>query len=273
MCRTAGLACARMYAVTRRARSAWRALLGWAGKQASVELNVVDYPPPSKLEALWTRTDMACVFMCGWPFWSAATHPIPIAAPIPCGIRYAENPVYFTDFIARSDRGYRNLRDTFGGRIGWTADRSHSGFNAPRYHLLSYYQQSEKSLYCTSVGQLMTPANALSSVISGQVDVAPLDSYALDLIAFHEPERIKEITVLESTVASPIPLLVASPEFDAEAAARLTNTFEGAAENPYALPLLTELNLKGFASVAASEYAITDSWSQAAIVAGYSIPT
>lgn len=267
-----GLACARMYAVVEEVARAWRSLLIWAGERASVGLEIVDYPPPTPLETLWERADLACVFMCGWPFWMARPRPIPVAAPIPCGARYAGRPIYFTDFIARRDRGYRRLDDSFGGRFGWTAERSHSGFNAPRHHLLPYYRQLKGALYNASIGPLVTPIEALQSVVSGRVDVAPMDSYALDLITRNEPERTMDIVVLDSTTSSPIPLLVASPGFDPEAVSRLTRAFQQAAESADARPLLNTLNLKGFSSVVVYDYAITDVWARDAIATGYLTP-
>ena len=179
------IACSRMYNVVPEARAAWRTIFEWAASRSGVPLEVVEHAAPAPLDDLWARDDMGCVFMCGWPWAMADPRPRLIAAPAPAAPRYGGRPVYFTDLVVRADSGYRTLADTFGGRLAWTVDTSHSGYNALRHHLLRYRTAERPALYAESIGPLVSPLRALQSVIDGTADVAPLDSVCLELLQRH----------------------------------------------------------------------------------------
>src|ERR1700726_335404 len=59
---------ARMYSVNPASRLAWKELFVWLGRQADVDLRVIDHGFPLPLAELWSRPDLACAFMCGFPF-------------------------------------------------------------------------------------------------------------------------------------------------------------------------------------------------------------
>lgn len=268
----AAVACARMYAVTGESRAAWRTLFHRIAETAEVALEVIDHSPPAPLDDLWARDDLGCVFMCGWPYATTYSALAPIAAPVPVGNRYGGEPVYFTDLVVRRDRGYHHLEDTFGGRLGWTVDSSHSGYNALRHHLLPHYLRRRHALYAETVGPLYTPREALASVSEGRVDIAPLDSYALDLITAHESDRVADIIVLEHTAAAPIPLLVARPGLAAASRRRLTHALAAAATDPALQPTLATLRLQGFRAVNPADYAVLPARAREALEAGYPEP-
>ncbi len=50
---------------------------------AEVKLSYLSYPAPQPLEALWTRSDLGAVFMCGYPVALKMAPVVPLAAPIP----------------------------------------------------------------------------------------------------------------------------------------------------------------------------------------------
>ncbi|MDJ0895629.1 MAG: PhnD/SsuA/transferrin family substrate-binding protein [Alphaproteobacteria bacterium] len=266
------IACARMYNVSRAARRAWAALFEWVSATSGLALEVIEHPAPAPLADLWSRPDMGCVFMCGWPLSRADPQPHPIAAPIPMGRRYDARPIYFTDLIVRRDRGYCTLEDTFGGRIGWTVDSSHSGFNAARHHLLSFRTAERSRLYAESIGPAVTPARSLDWVVAGTVDVGPMDSYALDLIRLHEPERVREIEIIDSTAPAPIPPLVASHGLEPPIRASLRRSFLAAGDEPAMTGVMAELNLSGFAPAKIEDYRLAAVWEREALAAGYRRP-
>ena len=261
-----------MYNVTTAARRAWADLFAWVAETSGIALTAIDHPAPAPLETLWERADMGCAFMCGWPFSRARPQPQALAAPVPLGKRYRGKPVYFTDFIVRRDRGYRSLAETFGSRIAWTVETSHSGFNAPRHHLLAYRSAERPRLYSESLGPAVTPAQCLAWVTDGRADVAPMDSFALDLIARHEPERVEEIAVIESTAAAAMPPLVAGHGLEAEKTAALRRALLSAGNEPATAPVLATLGLAGFAPVAAEDYDLARLWDREALSAGYPRP-
>ena len=87
-----------------------------------------------------------------------------------------------------------------------------SGFNAVRHHLLRYRRERTGALFRESVGPLVTPRRVIEALMSGAIDVGPLDSYVHDLLKVHEPATVGALRTVETTVMTPMPLLVASAQ-------------------------------------------------------------
>src|SRR6476620_10802695 len=132
---------ARMYSVNPQAASAWQELFAWLSRESGVQLDVVDQAFPLPLSDLWSRVDLACAFMCGFPFALATRPPRPVAAPVPAKAPIPGRPVYATRLLVRADSEYFSIEDTCDRRVGYTAEDSHSGYNALRHHLLPYYRR------------------------------------------------------------------------------------------------------------------------------------
>jgi ABC-type phosphate/phosphonate transport system substrate-binding protein len=211
------IANARMYAVTPAAKAAWQDLFAFVARASGVPLTYLDHAAPAPLETLWARDDLGAAFMCGFPFACAAHKPLPLAAPVPSPPRYAGLAQYCTDFIVRADRDLATLDDALRGRLGWTVAHSQSGYNAVRHHLA----ERPAAPAMQWVGPLVTPRAVIEAVLNDRIDAGPLDSYVHDLLKRHEPETAAKLRVIESTVMTPIPLLVASPGLDRDTAARL----------------------------------------------------
>lgn len=263
---------ARMYSVNPAAAGAWKSLFGWLSEQSGVPLDVIDHAFPAPLSELWSRTDIAGVLMCGFPYLHAAPRPKPVAAPLPRGTPGAGRPIYATRLVVRGDSSYQCLEDTFGGRLGYTVEDSHSGFNALRHHLLPYRLQRGANLYRDSVGPLYTPRRVVDAVIAGTIDVGPLDSYALDLMLRHDPELDRRIRVVSTTDAAPIPFLVAAPQCPDEIVAVLRATLMGFGEARECAVLRDRLCLHGFAPVNIADYEVMADWDREAKAAAYARP-
>src|SRR5207302_10297244 len=151
------IANARMYAINAPVASAWRALLEWVIARAGVHCEIIDYPPPQPLSALWARHDLACAFMCGYPLARTMPTPVVLAAPVPSPATYRGAPVYWTDFIVRADSPIRQLTDIFGRRFAFTNEESQSGYQAPRALLAPYAGAKGSRLFAATVGPLVTP--------------------------------------------------------------------------------------------------------------------
>ena len=153
-----------------RSRRRWprrgaRCSRGWRGEPAC-RSRYIDHAAPAPLEDLWARDDLGAAFMCGFPFASAARKPRLLAAPVPSPPRYGGRPRYCTDFVVRADRRFAHLRDTFGGRIGWTVEHSQSGYNAVRHHLLR--AAGAAAAVPQWVGPLVTPRRVIDAVLDGR---------------------------------------------------------------------------------------------------------
>ena len=263
---------ARMYSVNPATRTAWRDLFGWLARASGVALDIVDHAFPLPLSELWSRDDLACAFMCGLPFMHAKPRPKAVAAPIPRNAPVPGRAVYATRLIVRAESSFTRLEDTFGCRLGYTVEDSHSGCNALRHHLLPYRRARGEALYRASVGPLTTPRRVIDALLADEIDIGPLDSYALDLMLHHEPELAGRIRIVASTDAAPIPLLVASPQYSDDIVAALHDALLRVGEAPDCAELRDRLCLDGFALVDAADYAMIARWEDEAIAAGYARP-
>ena len=263
---------ARMYAVTPAVEAHWRTVLEHVTRAAGVEFEYVPYPAPQPLETLWARSDLGCVFMCGYPVALRLADVVPIAAPVPRAEWAAGRPVYRTDLIVREDSTFRSLPETFGGRAGWTVEHSHSGFNAFRHHLLAHRTAARPVLYREMVPNLVTARAILDAVREGRIDVGPLDAYWHLLIRKHHPALTAGVRVLESTATATLPAFVAGAGTPGPVVDSLRHAFREAARQPWFAPVADELRLDGFAAVTAADYARTLEWDREARAAGYPFP-
>ena len=171
----------RMYNATPAVAAAWRALFGRVFAEAGADIRVIEHAWPQPIETLWQEPELACAFMCGWPFARSEIPMQPIAAPVPSPPRYASLPRYCSDFLVRSSSGWTTLEESFGHRFGWMAANSQSGFNAPRAHLSRFVGPERKALFAEVKGPLGNPAKALEALRSAELDVTALDGFNLDL--------------------------------------------------------------------------------------------
>jgi ABC-type phosphate/phosphonate transport system substrate-binding protein len=208
------IANARMYSVSAQVADLWRRLLLGVGREAGMDLEMVEHAAPAPLEELWQRQDQAAVFMCGLPFARGravggnCTSQI-IAAPVPSPADFRGMPIYWSELVVRSDSRFATIADTFGGRIAFTVAQSQSGYAAPLRFLAQ--GPGPEPRYGEVVAPCVTPLNALRAVIDGAADVAPIDSYAFALLERHCPHLTSEVRSVARTEPTPIPPLVASP--------------------------------------------------------------
>jgi ABC-type phosphate/phosphonate transport system substrate-binding protein len=257
-----------MYAVTPTVAQAWRSLLTWVIERAQVRCEVIEYPSPQPLPALWSRDDMGCAFMCGYPFAHANPQPVILAAPVPSPPAYRGRPVYWTNVVARSDGPLRTIEDTFGKRMAFTTPDSQSGYQAIRALLAPSAHGA--ALFAELVGPLVTPRRVIEAVVAGEADAGPVDSYAFDLLQRHEPGLMAPLRVIATTLpTTPIPPLVAAPGIAPADADRLREALLAAGSAAALGEARASLLLRGFAAVAAREYESFRYASQAATVMGY----
>jgi len=258
-----------MYSWSPSAAAAWHRLLGWVAKTADVDLTLMDQADPTPLDELWRRDDMGCVFMCGYPWALRRDRPVLLASPVPSPSRYGGRAVYVTDFIVRADGPHRTLEDTFGGVIAYSGEESHSGYNAPRHHLLPHVSSGRPSLYRAVLGPYGRQRPLIDLVVKGEADVAAIDGYALDLLRRHDPAAARLVRVVETTAPAPSPPLVASPSLRADARERLIETLVSAHRAAAARPLLDDVLLARFDRVTPADFEVFLERERAAREAGY----
>jgi ABC-type phosphate/phosphonate transport system substrate-binding protein len=245
------IANARMYSVTPQVAALWRRLLGVVMAKAGAKVEIVDHVPPAPIAELWQRPDKAAVFMCGLPYSLATPRPALVVAPVPSPQAYGGRACYWTDLVVRADSPFETLAQTFGHRLALTTPESQSGFAAPLYELMGH--GGTKPLYSEIIEPRFTPMGAITSVIEGKADVAPLDSYAFALIGKYAPELTKQVRTVARTEPTAVPALVASSERGA-ASANIAEAFLALGIDPEARLLMDELLLQRFAVPKVEEY-------------------
>ena len=263
------IACARMYAINATVAAAWRALLEWVVARAGVPCEVIDYPAPLPLTALWSRPDVGCAFMCGYPLTRANPQPVVLAAPIPSPARYQGEPNYWSDLIIRADASFTRIEDTFGARFAFTTEESQSGYQAPRRFLAPYAKARGGPLFAATVGPVFTPRAVIEAVIAGDADIGPLDSYAHDLLRHHEPAVASRLQVIATTPPTPIPPLVAAAGSDIAAVEALRASLLAVMTADALKTVRAALLLRGFAPAIAADYDVLTENAQAADGLGY----
>jgi ABC-type phosphate/phosphonate transport system substrate-binding protein len=262
------IASARMYEWAPSLSTAWRRLLAWVAARARVELEIVESRSLS-LDELWAREDMGCVFMCGYPYALRERRPALLAAPVPSPPRYGGWPVYVTDFVVRAASAFQTLEDTFGGRIAYSTEHSHSGYNAARYHLLRHRRPDRRALFADVKGPYGRQRAVVQAVLESEADVAAIDGYAHDLLRRHDPGVTARLRVVATTEPAPSPPLVASPAMPPAERARLTEALLAAHQAPEIKPVLDDLLLLRFARVEDHAFQCFLDWQRAAEAAGY----
>src|SRR6185295_3020510 len=96
------------------------------------------------------------------------------------------SPIYRSVWLVRADSAFQSLESTFGHRIGWLAEHSHSGFNAPRHALLAHRASTRPNVYRESIGPLGHPRGALAALADARIDVTALDAYWWWLLQRHD---------------------------------------------------------------------------------------
>jgi hypothetical protein len=203
-----------MYSVSPGVAGLWRRLLGAVIEHAGMDIQLLEHTEPAPIDELWQRSDKAAVFMCGLPFSRSDPRPELIAAPVPSPREFGGLPQYWSEFVVRKDSAFQSIEDTLGGRIALTVPDSQSGCLAALYYLMKV--RDKFPLYREVITPQITPLGALSAVIEGAADVAPIDSYAYCLLQKYRWDLTSKIRIVGRTDPTPIPPLVASrPGFEA----------------------------------------------------------
>ena len=260
-----------MYDVTPEVRAHWHALIGIAARNAAVTIECIDHAAPLPLTDLWARDDLAAAFMCGYPLATRYPRVRPLAAPVTV-LAQGDRPTYRSVWLVRADSAFDTLASTFGHRIGWMAEHSHSGFNAPRHALLAHRTATRPTLYRESIGPLGHPRGALAALADGRVDVTAVDAYWWWLLNRHDAPTASTFRAIGETADAPMPPLVCAGTFPDSAAQRLTAALLALHEDSRAAPHLAALGVRRFATVTRPNYARLADLDRAARAAGYPLP-
>jgi ABC-type phosphate/phosphonate transport system substrate-binding protein len=229
-----------MYSLAPATGQAWQRLLGAISDAAGVPLSYVEHPPPAPIGELWSRQDLGAVFMCGLPYSRSVPRPAIVAAPVPSGLPFGGKPQYWSELVVRADSPFDLIEDTFGHRIALTAMESQSGCLAALYYLMA--AGGSASLYREVIEPRLTPLGAMTAVIEGLADVAPIDSYAFSLARQFMPELTSQLRTVARTPPTVIPPIVSSRPVQPP----LESAFLEAHKNASMAALMADLQLERF---------------------------
>jgi ABC-type phosphate/phosphonate transport system substrate-binding protein len=236
------IANARMYSVSPEAAALWRRLLTAVIEHAGLDIRLLEHTEPAPINELWQRSDKAAVFMCGLPFSRANPRPELVAAPVPSPPDFHGLPQYWSDMVVRRESAFQTMEDTFGSRIALTVPDSQSGCLAALYYLMN--RADKFPLFQEVITPQVTPLGAMSAVVDGAADVAPIDSYAYCLLQKYRRDLTSQLRIIGRTARRPIPPLVASrPGFET-----LQGAFLEAHRIAAISPLMADLLLERFVS-------------------------
>jgi ABC-type phosphate/phosphonate transport system substrate-binding protein len=250
------VASSRMYNLTPDIRSLWDGFFGWLAHRSGVALSIIAHAAPAPLSELWERPDLGAVFMCGFPFASAARErrPVPLAAPVAKADWSRGGPLYESHVAVSAASPFHSLEDLRGRRIGWTARDSQSGYHAVRALIASAFGEEARLFFGATAGPFFTPMGIIEAIADGRIAAGPLDAYAFDLLSRHAPDVVERLRIVATTASTPAPLLIASRQADVAHVEALRTALTGASGDPAARPHLDALGLSSFAAVEENAY-------------------
>ncbi len=237
------IACTRMYNATERVTEAWACIARATAELAGVALRFETFPYPADILDVWRRPDLGLVMICGRIFMLEGQRHIPLAAPCRS---FGGKPQYHTKLLVRKDSPFRTFEDSFGARLGWTVEHSHSGYLAVERFLAPYQGKVPTPLYPVRVGPLHTPANCLNALAENTADIVPLDGYYHELLEKNAPEKLAATRVLAITGEYPMPFFAASAKTPSDVCGRLSAALLELGNRESLRPALGTLCLDGF---------------------------
>ena len=145
-------------------------------------------------------------FGCGWHYVQARTlleaEAELVAAPVLADARYEDRPSYFSELVVRVDAPYRGLEDLRDATCAFNEERSFSGCILPAASLV---RRGWSRLPFARLVRVGSHRRALDWVAEGRADVAPIDSWVLDLHRRIDPRAAARLRVLERFGPAPPP--------------------------------------------------------------------
>jgi phosphonate transport system substrate-binding protein len=126
-----------------------------------------------------------------------------LAAPVPAGARYGDQPVYFSDVLVRRESRFHRFADLRGAIWAYNEPGSHSGYHVWRAYLA---ELGETSRYFGAVVASGAHQRSVELLLAGQIDAAAIDSTVLDLLYQQDvtlPDRLRAVAVLGPSPGPP----------------------------------------------------------------------
>jgi phosphonate transport system substrate-binding protein len=177
--------------------------------------------------------DIDAAFVCGLPYTIMHDKPAPeadlIVAPVMKNARYGGKAKYFSDLIVRTESPYKSLEDLKGKTYVFNETLSNSGYNLPRYRLVS---SNLMDGFFGTVKRSGSHEESIRMVASGEADASYVDSLVLEFDQARGGEFATKVHVIDSIGPAGIPPVVVSTKLDAARRKALTDAFLGMNADP-----------------------------------------
>jgi phosphonate transport system substrate-binding protein len=130
-----------------------------------------------------------------------------LAAPVMCGRRYQNRPVYFSDVVVRRGSPFQTFANLRGALWAYNEPRSYSGYYIVLHHLEAL---TESQNFFGGMVETGAHLDSLQMVINGQADVTVIDSTVLDNELAQRSGLADQMRVIEILGPNPIPPWVIS---------------------------------------------------------------
>lgn len=174
-----------------------------------------------------------------------------LAAPVMCGRRYQNRPVYFSDIVVRRGSPFQTFANLRGALWAYNGPRSYSGYYIVLHHLDVL---AESHNFFGGTVESGAHLDSLQMVMNGQADVAVIDSTILDNELAQRPGLSDQIRVIETLGPSPIPPWVISRKLPLRMRQQLKRVLLEMDADPLGRALLAGDQLSRFVAVNATDY-------------------
>ncbi|MDI1443527.1 PhnD/SsuA/transferrin family substrate-binding protein [Polyangium sp. 6x1] len=233
----------------------YESIAHYVARKNGITIEVTTGLAYSTINSMFETGAVQLGFICGLPYTVLRDMPTPrvelLAGPIMKYPRYGGRPVYFADLVVRSGSSYHSLEDLRGRTLVYNDERSHTGYNAPRHHLMEH---GFASGFFGKIVRSGSHEESIRMVAAGEADASWVDSLVLDYDREKHLGRAGEMRVLESIGPMTVSPLVVSPDLPAELRAALRRTLLGMHQDPDGKRLLDAALIERFVPVEDAQY-------------------
>lgn len=189
----------------------YRQITGYVGEKTGRKVELIDGLSYESISKMLASGDVEVGFVCGLPYVLAHDKPSPevdlLVAPVMKAARYAGKPKYFSDLVVRTDSPYKKLEDLKGKAYVYNDELSNSGYNLPRFRLVS---AGLTDGFFGSVKRSGSHEESLRMVANGEAEASYVDSLVLEYDQARGGTDANKLRVIDSIGPAGIPPIVVS---------------------------------------------------------------
>jgi len=232
-----------------------RALAGYLQQQLQLPVQYVSGVTWQERYRLLDDGQIQIAWICGLPYIHRVDRPVPVVellvAPVMKGIRYGDQPIYFSDVVVREESRFRDFIDLRGASWAYNEPGSQSGNLVTRYHLACL---GETSGFFGRVVESGAHKKSLDLLLSGSVDASAIDTTFLEWELQRRPEMGSRLRIICTLGPSPIPPVVASSRLHPDLTNKLRQALAAMHLSSAGKAVLALGNLRRFQIVSDADY-------------------